>query len=555
MSRSAGLAGVLTSDRGVRGILAVAMALSAATLLFLSRDLYFWSDELDWLTYGSNYEPATLLGPHNGHLIGIPRVIYETVPRIFGAAYLPFRALSAITIVICAGLFFVLAKRRVGSAWALPPTLLLLFFGSSPEVVVSPLGLPFSLAIAFGLGGLILLEDGGRGRDAAACILFVLSVASHTFGLLIVFGAGVALLLRRSERRRIWIAAVPIALYVPWWIWALRFDQGSFAASNLPEVPLSMVESAAATVGGLFGLTGSLGTDSEVVETILAVGFGAVAVAGAILLLAWSRHQGITAALVGFTATLLGFWFAVALTVNELRLPSTTRYIWFAAILLLLLLAEAFRGQRPAGRLVTVLVAVFAVALVGNVARLAYSVGGLTERAERVEAQLASIRIAGEAANPDFRPQSVAPRGSKDIVATAGPLNEFMRAHGRLGLSDEELGAQPEDVRADADFTLASALGVAAVPVPADELGEVRRCESAASAEGDVELPFGLLRMSGDGEGELLLGRFADSATVPVGPIANGTPSVLVLPDDEAPGEPWFAAGAPGLSACAFAAP
>ena len=43
------------------------MAVSAITLLVLSRDLAFWSDELDWLTFGDDFAPETLLTPHNSH--------------------------------------------------------------------------------------------------------------------------------------------------------------------------------------------------------------------------------------------------------------------------------------------------------------------------------------------------------------------------------------------------------------------------------------------------------------------------------------------------------
>ena len=76
-------------DRLVRAALVAAMVVSAAVILIGGRDLWFWSDELDWLVALADFAPRSLLTPHAGHLLAIPRVIYELLPRIFGVDYLP----------------------------------------------------------------------------------------------------------------------------------------------------------------------------------------------------------------------------------------------------------------------------------------------------------------------------------------------------------------------------------------------------------------------------------------------------------------------------------
>ena len=139
-------------DRLARIILVVAMALSAATLLVGGRHLTFWSDELTWLVFTDDFTPAHLLTPHNSHLIATTRLIYEALPRIFGTDYLPFRIIGIVCLQANAVLLFHLVRRRLGAAIALVPAVVLLFFGSAQEVAVSPLGIPFLLSIALGLG-------------------------------------------------------------------------------------------------------------------------------------------------------------------------------------------------------------------------------------------------------------------------------------------------------------------------------------------------------------------------------------------------------------------
>jgi hypothetical protein len=165
-------------DRLARTILVVAMALSAATLLVGGRHLTFWSDELTWLVFTDDFTPAHLLTPHNSHLIATTRLIYEALPRIFGTDYLPFRIIGIVCLQANAVLLFHLVRRRLGAAIALVPAVVLLFFGSAQEVAVSPLGIPFLLSIALGLGAFAAVERRTLAGDAGAMLLLVLAILS-----------------------------------------------------------------------------------------------------------------------------------------------------------------------------------------------------------------------------------------------------------------------------------------------------------------------------------------------------------------------------------------
>ena len=238
-------------ERLARTGLVVAMALSALTILLLGRHLTFWSDELDWLTFGNDFDPRNLLTPHGSHLMATNRVIYEGLPRIFGTDYLPFRIVGVACLQACAVLVFVLVKRRMGALVALAPAVVLLFFGSAQEMTLSPLGIPFTLSIAFGLAAFLAVERGDLRGDVAAIVLLTLAGLSHTFGTIIAVGVAVYLLVEPGSRRRIWVAAVPIALWIAWWLWARQFHQSIAAGSGVLGAPLFILKAAGAAIEGM----------------------------------------------------------------------------------------------------------------------------------------------------------------------------------------------------------------------------------------------------------------------------------------------------------------
>ena len=65
------------ADRLPLAGLGLAMAGSAAFLLWTSRGFTFFNDEIGWYaTAPRDFDPVALLLPHNTHLIALPRLIY-----------------------------------------------------------------------------------------------------------------------------------------------------------------------------------------------------------------------------------------------------------------------------------------------------------------------------------------------------------------------------------------------------------------------------------------------------------------------------------------------
>lgn len=562
--RRATSAGPVSSLEEVRAervairVLAAAMALSAATIVFLGRSLTFWSDELDWLTGLDGFAPKTLLIPHNGHLIALPRLLYELLPRLFGADYLPFRLLSAAAVLSCCALFFVLVRRRLGGPVALAPTLVLLFFGTSSEVVLSPLGLVITLSVGFGLAAFVAVEMDHRRGDVAACVVLTLAILSETFGTIIAGGVAIYLLLDPCRRRRIWIAAIPILLWAAWWVWAQRFDQEIAMASNLPGVPSFVVESAAASLAAITGVGKSFGSGSEGVEVVVKAVFIAMTFAGIVLLGLRIRRAGSGPALWPYVATVLAFWVGTALAASDERQPTTPRYVFFGAIMVMLIVAEAIRGERLRGGAMKGVVIFFAACVAANAIRLAYGADGLTDRARAVGSQVAMIELAGGAAQPTVSPRSIGPPASRDVASPASAINGFAERYGPIGMSLDEVRDQSDRLRENADLVLSRALGLVAIPTTKSLRGATSHCRDFGGDPAEPErfaLPPGihLIRVVSGPSQTLPLGRFGDQPTVPVGELVQGQSAVIGLPSDAAP-DRWFAEARSQVEVCDLAA-
>ena len=195
-----------------------AASVAALIILWLGSGVGYSLDEIDTLIRTPGLDFDGTLEPHNGHFIFTTRVAYWAILELFGTDYLAFRLLTLATVVLTAALFLAYAGRRIGKLPALALALLLLFFGSHPSHVMNGNGFTVLFAIACGLAALLLLERNDRGGDIGACALLCLGVATYTTGLPFVAGAAVAILLRDERWRRIWIVAVPVAIYFAWWL-------------------------------------------------------------------------------------------------------------------------------------------------------------------------------------------------------------------------------------------------------------------------------------------------------------------------------------------------
>lgn len=529
-----------TAERFALAGVGVGMVAAAATLLALNSGLTYFNDEYGWLATSGDFRPSTILAPHNSHLIAFPRLLYKTLPELFGPSHLVFAVVSVVGVLLCAGLFFVFARKRIGGLAALPPTLVLLFFGSSWDVVLATVGIPALCSLAGGLGALVALDRDDRRGDVAAALLLVLSLASHSFGPVFVAGILAYLLLRPDRWRRIWIVAVPGALYAAWWVWALKFDQGVISASNVPGLPLYMAKSLGAGLAALTGLNSDFGQVTPPVTQptrFLTHYMPPLAIAGALALVVRVWMGRLTPWFWALLALLLAYWVAIGLSAGPAREPEAARYLYPSAVMILLLAAEGLRGARLGWAPVALVSVLAAVSLAGNLTHLRNAHNLLVAHADSARAQLAMVELGQEQGDLGLRLSDVSPLGARYVAL---PAVFYLAVVDRVGsLADDlpEVRAESEPVREGADLVLARYLKLIALPEPD---AAPSRCRAVPEGEAfDLRPGINVLRLGrGEQPASLLLGRFADAPTVPVGNLSAPEAFAISVPTDEAP-DPW----------------
>ncbi len=436
------------------------MAISAFVLLHVGRGQTIRGDALGYAARLAD-EPlghALLHPPPDKYLVAAPLLLYDAMFNVFGlGADLPYRLVVTTLVLLCGGLFFVIARRRVGSWLALPPTILLLFFGSGWETVLTPLRIPSLLALASGLGVLIALERRDRRGDVTAAILLTVSVASHPVGLAFLAAALVLVALRSSPQRwtSAWTVAIPAALFGAWWL----FLRAPTTPSLVPTRPIDVVRFVAdswttltATVAGLAGVIGQPSFDQT--SARLAAAALAVLVVGAVA----TRPRRVPPSLWAALAALVVLFAATRLAPSGfLRTPDEVRYLYPEGVLFLLVITELVGLMRIRGWAALVaLGGVLALGLVYNINQLRD--GAATARAESKAAvgQYTDYEFAGTALRRGYQPNSFSP--------TAGDYAAAAAAYGSAADSPAELEQASVPVRRAADAALAGSLGIALRP-------------------------------------------------------------------------------------------
>jgi hypothetical protein len=544
--------------------LAVTMAAAGIVFLLLTRGTTFWIDELYFFAGDKGFDPQYLLAPHNGQLILVPRLIYAAVFKLFGPDYLVFRLIELAGVLLVAGLVYALARRRVGGALALAPAVLLLFFGSSWSVVLPATGIINVYCVAAGLAAILVLEDGGRWADPVAALLLAISLSCWSPGLAFAAGAAVLILRQPDRWRRLWVAAVPLGLFALWWVTKPGLEGPLYGygvgakASNVLLIPNFIVDSTGSTLAALTGLN---------------YGFSqpAVALAGPTPDYAWGPVLALLAlaALVvalrrsrpsrwpwHWFAVLIVFWVSTALVaLPALRTPSTGRYLYVVAAVLLVLAAAAVGPVQPRPRLVLIGFAATLLALGANVAMLRDGGIYLRSYAKKARADFTAIELARRYVSPTFVPTT----GSiaSPLVIPATVAGTYLRAVDRIGSFADtlpELRSAPEADREEADQILAQALGLHLAPAaPRSRASGCRRAPASAGAAPGLRLPGGgaLLRSAGRRPARISLRRFASSFTISLGSLAPRRYYSLKIPTDAA-GDPWRAQLVPAepIAAC-----
>jgi hypothetical protein len=454
-------------------LFAAAAATATALLAVDGRGMTFTGDE--WAYAGhliTHSGPDRFLtSPGSDYLMAVPLLVYQRMFELFGmASYVPYRVVAIALHLACALLVFLLLRRRIGRVPAALATIPFLFLAGAPggisvdAVSMSARRLPMVLAIGFGLGALLALDRGFRG-DAVSCVLLVLSVASHPVALGFLAAAAVLVAMRSaSDRRRgAFVVLVPLGLWLAA-VMVVGHGASYLTMHRALDAPLYVARSVAAASGALVG---ALNSPPVAGSGALRVGLpwlaGALAVGGC----AWAVQRRLRAGegwrdLAGFLAAATGLLVLLAATAlqpgsAEIGPPSSSRYIYPEAILLLLAVAEAFRGIRVRRRTALVAVPLIALAVAGSVLQLGQfgtrlRTVSLTERAElgaiqqavegrselagRPAAEAVPTALAARTAVPSLVPVS---RRFALGGLTPAELEELGNRYGSQALSPQEI--------------------------------------------------------------------------------------------------------------------
>ena len=548
--------GVVITDRACWVFLAVAMVAASALILYLNRGTVFFADEFDRFASTPTRGFGEAFESHVGHLTATSNLMFSAMLGVFGADYVAFRALGVLVVLLSAGLFYALVKRRIGALPALAPTVLLLFLGSSWEMVVIPFGFNVIFSTATGLAALLALERGDRTGDLLACGALLVSVATFSIGLAFVAGVAVSVLLRPDRRRRAWVFLVPALLYAAWWLGASPQDDqipgGEPRLSNVLLIPGYVADSLAAVLAALSGL----GYDFSDPLGTVDLGWGQVLAVGAAAWLGLRIVRGnVPRSLWSSLAIMLTLWVLGALVVGTLREPGAPRYLYAGSVAVLLVATDAVRGIRFSRRGLALLYAIAAIGVATNIVLLREGSGFARDYSAAVRADLAAVELASDRVDPEFRPLQHAPLG-EFFTTTADEYFAAADRYGSPAFSLPELERAGDDVREQADRTLADALGLRPRPIARGPAGsDCRRLDArGAGTQVELELPPGgaELTAQGGGPATLSVGRFGEQASVELGSLDPERRELLAIPADSY-GRPWRASvsGATSLRVCA----
>jgi hypothetical protein len=549
-------------------VLAALMALSAGLIWAWSGQETLLGDEWGY-AFRTATEPAGqyLLNPPPGkHLIAVPLLLYKLAFDGLGIhSYAPYRIAHIVLLLLCAGLFFLLARRRLGDTLALLPTAILLFLGSSWEVLAESFRSPSLVAIAAGLAMLLALERRDLRGDAAACVALALSLASHSTSFAFAAAAAVLVLSRPAPERwrRCWVFVLPIIAYAIWWSVDFETPAGPSLISRIADLPVFLGKSLGVTLLSTAGLI----THSQyggihiprAIEVLL--GAALVALLAVLLIVRARRRQPISPFALAMAAALLVFWISTGLAPGPERIANSSRYMYPDALLFLLLLCELGRDfelpRRLSPQVAVAILALFAVSIAGNVYDLSFQERVLNNASDRFRGGLASLAVESGQVSPNFSIfQTLAGRfPASDQVAqlNAAALAAVFADYGSPAYNLTELASRPDSVRATADLVALEASGaqlrpVAKLPAAREPAphgltalggswqhashGCIALQPAGEAASGVLTAPTGHLAF-GAAAGppvQLRAGRFAPGAAVPIGTLPGGGKAELDLP-------------------------
>jgi hypothetical protein len=537
----------LDSPEAPQIALIVLIAAATLLLLFIATKLSFYQDTWDFLLNRRTPSVDSLLVPHNEHIILAPALIEQLLLAVFGmTSAFPEYAVMTVALMVTAVLLYVYASRRVGGWPAVIAVALLLFVGAAWETILWPFEICFVGPILFGIAMLLALDREDRKGDILACVFLAIAIAFNSLGVAFIAAAFVDVLVKRTTLgfwRRVFIFVVPALLYFLWYEKWGKAATAGITFDNVLNSPRYMFDCLAANLEAMFGLArpgdAGLGWGRPLaVGFVVLVGFGQ-----------W-RRPGFDRRLWAPLATLLLYFFLLALNHDAAREPNTSRYLYAGVAMVLLVSVNLLAGIRFQPRVVAVAGGIAAIAVIGGLGLLKYGAQYLHGQAILTKTTTGSFEIARPVVDPAFVPSTEqAGTGSLFGVGAGSYFEAVDELGGGPGYAPAEIATANQPAPRQADIQLAAMeelkvepMGSYSAVAPGGECVEVEPAEGAAGTE--VRLATGANRIEvGPGEGATLYLRRFQSGEFPVevGSVEAGGAATLKVPKDEASAEfPWY---------------
>ena len=528
-------------------VLAGAAMLASGVLLlhWLSR-LTFWRDEWDFLLHRRSWSPGTFFRPFVEQLVAVSIFVYKVLASTWGMeSALPYQLVAVLIFLLSVGLLFAYVRLRLGEWLALASILPILFLGPSWDDLLFPFQMALFGSVACGIGALLALDRRTHRSDALAAVLLVLGLLFSDLGVVFVGAATIELALDRNRRKRAFAVAIPIGLWVLWYLAWGHNAETAISARNFANAPSYVLDGLATSLATLLGLGVPLGDYQAG-----ALDWGRPLLVVAIGFASWGvyRLRPPSPRLLAVLALLIGFWALTSLNASEVAPPTAGRYQYVGIVLLILVAAELLRGVRISRPAITVVLVISVAATLTNGERLRQAADGLAGIAQQERGGLAALELARGRVSPGFeltqRNSGVEYLGFLD----AGSYFSAIDAYGSPAYTPAELATASEAARISADKVFAAALGVHLAAT--DEAG--RGCHTHQAPDSvTVVPPEGLVLMS-PVPGVLVSARRYATRSYPVslGELPVDRPQLLRIEPDRSV-RPWaLQFSRPGASVC-----
>jgi hypothetical protein len=529
------------AERRAGWILGTLMLLDAVLLLYMGRGLSFFFDDWDFVTHDYGGGLHSLLAAHVGNFVLFPVALYKVLFHIVGLNhYAAFRLVVVILHLICGGLVYVLAARRISRVPALMAAALVLFLGAAWEDLLWAFQVTYLLAVAGGLAAWLLLEREERSSDIAAMLFVLVAVGSSSLGLAITIGVAVELAWQRQWRRG-WIVVVPALIYV---LWYLGYGESQITRNSLINAPGFVADLAAAAFGALVGRGLDWGRP--------------LAVLGALVLVRrLARPLPVSPRLAGLLATGISLWIITGAARSTVSSPDTSRYVYLGAVVIVLIGVELLSNITITPRAIAIATPLVAFFAITGLTVMHNGALGLRSTSKIVTAELGALELAAAYAPPTYQPDA-----QRAPQITAAPYLHTVRAIGSSP-ADSAAGIARAEApgRAAADGVLVAleapkVIALVAVPSPLAPAPAVSALVAGTQAQRGpcvdltpsasatltavLTLPRGgvVIHDLGKGAVSLALARFG-SAFLPIpGAVPAGGSAALTLPPDR-DNTPW----------------